>query len=398
MKNYFLINLMSIVALLTGTVVADSFFSSAALGLPHYVVSAPAIGMGGAGIGVRQYLTLNEMNPAAVDLKGMSMVTAGLQAEAITHTIGDASTATRQANAAGFRLAVPIKSQFAVMFAFKPRTATRYTVDSETFIGDDKMTRTLDGKGGLNAVSLGGHYVIVKGVVFGAMFDYYFGTFQELWKTDFDNPDFLDTRENASSNFYGKGVQVGLFLQPWKALSFGAVFSSSSRLNAETSVVTGGGKSLEPVKQKADYPAGVGLGTAVTLNKFLITADLYQQWWTNFKIDGVVSTKTADYFRAGVGAEYCDAKDDLADYLRRISYRLGGYYARLPFVDGSGEQASELIATLGLGFPFKKNAGRIDLALEVGERSAGSAYPYSEKILRFSAYVTGAERWFIRNY
>jgi hypothetical protein len=399
MQKLIFISLISVFLFFPVVASADSFFSSAGLGLPQYYISTQSTGMGGAGIGVRQYLALNEMNPAALDLKGVTMISAGLVGESIGHTIGSSSATTRQANAAGFRMAVPLsKNRFAMLFSLKPLMTSRLNVDFKQTIDENNVTRTLDGKGGISSVSLGAQFTIIKGVAVGALFDFYFGTYHELWKTNFDDDTFLNTRENVSSHLYGKGAQFGLYLQPIKALSFGATWSTASRLNMETLAVTGGGKALDPVNQVANYPTSMGLGAAVDLKKFLFAVDVYTQLWNDFKVDDASVSNIADYLRVGAGIQYLDSKDYLASYARRIAFRVGGYYARLPYVDSYGVQASEIMWSLGMGFPFNKNAGSFDFALEFGKRSSSDLFPYSENIYRITASVTSAEKWFVRSY
>lgn len=399
MQKIFFIALIGVLLIFPEASSADSFFSTAGLGIPQYFVSTQAAGMGGAGIGVRQYLALNELNPAAIDLRGLTMISAGLVGESIGHNIGGSSATTRQANAAGFRMAVPLsKNRFAVFFSLKPRMTSRLNVDFKNSIDENNVTRILDGKGGLSSASIGAQFTIIKGVAVGALFDFYFGTYHELWKTDFESDTFLDSRENISSHLYGKGAQFGLYLQPIKLLSLGATLSTSSRLDMETLTVTGGGKTLDPVLQKANYPTSMGIGAAVDLKKILIAVDVYTQLWNDFKVDDASVSNIADYLRVGAGIEYRDSKDYLVGYARRIAFRLGGYYARLPFVDSFGKQASEMMWSTGVGFPFSKNTGRIDLSLEFGKRHSSDLFPYSENIYRISASVTSAEKWFVRNY
>ena len=408
MQKLIFISLISVFLFLPVIASADSFFSSAGLGLPQYYVSTQSTGMGGAGIGVRQYLALNEVNPAAIDLKGVTMISAGLVGESIGHTIGSSSATTRQANAAGFRMAVPLsKNRFALLFSLKPLMTSRLNVDFKQTIDENNVTRTLDGKGGLSSASLGAQFTIIKGVAVGALFDFYFGTYDEVWNTEFDDDTFLGSdeiylytrkHEKISSHLYGKGAQFGLYLQPIKALSFGATWSTASRLNMETLAVTGGGKALDPVNQTANYPTSVGLGAAVDLKKILFAVDVYTQLWNDFKVDDASVSNIADYLRVGAGIQYLDSKDYLANYARRIAFRVGGYYARLPYVDSYGVQASEMMWSLGMGFPFNKNAGSFDFALEFGKRSSSDLFPYSENIYRITASVTSAEKWFVRSY
>ncbi len=376
----------------------DSFYTSVGLGMPQVIVSSNSQGMGGAGLGLRRYLTINDANPAAVELKGMTAVTAGMQADIVTHSIADASTSTRQANAAAFNIALPLYNNTALLFGFRPVTTVRFAAQKAVPCGDGNLIRTLQAKGGLNAASLGVSARLFSFAAAGVSFNYLFGSFQEVWKSDFDDGAFLDGKETITSYFHGAGIRAGLFIQPVGPLSVGAVYQAGSTLKGETTVVSGGNKTLEPTTQEIDYPAAAGIGAALNLKKVTLAVDGYSQFWKNYRVNGTASARTADYSHFAVGVEYIDRQDAVADYSRRIALRTGARISRLPFVDSEGSQVQEFVWTLGFGFPFNKNAGHIDAAVEIGERSSSSAYPYSERIVRFTVFVTAVERWFVRSY
>ncbi len=384
---------------LFGSSAADSFYSVQGLGLPYYFVSPQASGMGGAGIGVGQYLALNEINPAALDLKGYTMVSINFQGSSVYNTVGDETVNTRQGNATGFRFAIPIlQRRLALLASLKPIVRSRTLMKFEQDYNDFTMTRTATANGGITSASIGAYYAIMPGVNVGGMFDFNFGAYTEVWKTEFNDDKFLDTNEDITSHLWGTGIQLGVHLKPLPFFNIGAVYKSGSSLAVETTKIAGSGLTLDPINQNADYPASAGAGVALEFTKFLIVADGYLQFWDNYTIDGQTQESVDNYYRLSAGAEYVDSKDFMAGYGRRVAYRIGTSYARLPFVDPFGVQAEELFVTVGFGLPFSKNLGRIDLALEYGNRWSAENYEYSEKLFRINASVTSAEKWFQRLY
>jgi len=378
---------------------ADSYYSSQGLGIPSYYISAQAVGMGGAGIGVRQYLALNELNPGACDLKGFSSVAVGFQGEYVTHFIGDHSQSSISANAAGFRFAVPIaKQRFALLVALKPKVNSELSMEFENFSDQFQAIRTLNSKGGLNTASIGGNFAITKKLAVGLMMDFNFGAYRETWVTDFDDDTYLSSSDEITSHLWGKGLQLGLFAQPASFLSLGAVLSTSSSLKGETTTRTKSGKEIDPLRQDMNYPLSAGVGAALTLPKFLMAVDFYMQDWDQFEIDGKNAENVGDFWRLSLGGEYLDSKEYLTTYSRRIAYRIGASYAKLPAVDQYGEQTAEILGSVGFGFPFNKNAGRLDLAFEVGKRSSSPLFLYSENLYRLSISITNAEKWFQRSF
>ena len=187
---------------------------------------------------------------------------------------------------------------------------------------------------------------------------------------------------------------VIFYPKPFIALS--GIVRSSSKLHIETKITPGSGITLEPISQSADYPLGFGFGTALDFTKLLFAADYYTQQWSEYRLDGSKGLKQSNYSRVSAGVEYINSKDFLTSYYKRIAIRLGGSWAQLPFKDETGESVQEMLATFGVGFPFNRNLGRIDLALEAGKRYSVDSSIYSERIMRISASVTSAEKWFQR--
>ncbi|MDZ7315536.1 MAG: hypothetical protein ONB24_05365 [candidate division KSB1 bacterium] len=378
-----------------GCVYADSFYSSVGLGLPQWRTSTYSAGMGGSGLALNSYLALNAMNPAAQDLKGMSVVSVGVEMEIVTPTIENQTAATRQARPTGFFMALPLGKKPAFLLGFQPRTQSAFLAADEQPYDDGFLRRTLDAKGGIYNASIGLQYALYPHLAVGAVFDVYFGSFRELWKTDFDAPAYLDTKETLLSHFTGTGPRFGIYWQPVNYFSLGLTYAPPSALQSRTLITSGGGYNLDPLKQKAEYPEQFAAGLGVHLDKITLAFDWLQESWDKFKIDGKKFAQVGDAGRAAFGLQYLDSQDPLAAYGRRIAFRFGGSYSKLPFIDPLGHQVREVIFAFGFGFPFRKNAGRIDAACEIGQRLSDSAFPYSENLTRITISATTVERWFI---
>ncbi len=355
--------------------------------------------MGGAGLGVQQFLSYNSMNPAAVYLNNLTTISASFQAEISNNTIGNDNVTSRQGNAAGFQFGFPMyKDKMAVLASVKPLVKSQMTVDFAEQTEDYDVQRTISATGGITAASLGLNYKILPALTIGGLFNFNFGAYNEEWKTEFDNDTYMNASDNIDTHVWGAGAELGLLYKPVNFLSVGAMMRSSSELTVETIKTTGGGVTMTPIEQAALYPTSIGGGIGFDLDKFLIAADVYSQLWENYEIDGNRDESMANYLRIGGGVQFRGSDDHLAKYYQRVLVRLGASYATLPFLDENGDQVTEMYFSGGAGFPFNQNAGRIDVALEYGKRSSSDAFPYSENIIRISASVTMAEKWFQRIY
>ena len=389
--------LFAALLVLSSTAGADSYYSSFGLGIPHYFVSPQAGGMGGAGMAVQQYLSLNQMNPAGIDLKGFTMISASFQGEIVNNTVSGETVQTRKGSASGFRFVIPLKkNRLAFIAGLKPLTESELSFDFQQQFNDFNLIRNIGMSGGLSAASIGLKYAIFPRLSIGGVFNFNFGAFNEKWSTEFDDDSYLDTNDDISSHMWGAGAEFGLIYKPTAFVSLAGILRTKSKLHIGTTITPGSGIAMSPIDQKASYPLAYGFGAAVDLTKFLIAADFYSQQWSNYLLDGNKSAFLTNFVRGSAGIEYVASKDYLTGYARRVAYRLGASWAQLPFLDQQAKPVKELLGTIGFGFPFNKNLGRIDLAVEAGKRFSTSSAPYSERIVRVSACVTSAEQWFKR--
>jgi len=418
MKRIFSILIISILLLSLPTF-ADSYYSTFGLGVPIYHVSPQAAGMGGAGIGVRQYLALNEMNPAAINLKypaspgsgadNVYMTMASLNAtyEAITNSYKDDETHTRSGNASGLQFAVPLyRNRFSFQASLKPHVSSGYLFGAQYdgVLEDSGFYRSVKGSGGITAASIGLQYAPFSWLSVGGLFVHYFGTFQETWKIDFDEDFYRDTRDEIYTHIYGNSYHLGLAVHPAPGLTLGAMYKPEFALNGnsdiEAGILTGisnpSSYDISFGTQDITYPMTLGTGISYAIPRFLFAADYYMQQWSAYAVDGIQRHPMNDYYRISGGVEYVSSRDAVSKYYERIFLRAGAYFAQLPFQDIAGEPVTEMFATFGMGFPFHFNRGRIDFSIEVGQRHGSSADPYKENIIRITGSATGAERWFQR--
>ena len=388
---------LSTLLLLSGPVKADSYYSTFGLGMPHYYVSPQSVGMGGAGMAVQQYLSLNEMNPAGLDLKGFTMISASFQGEMINSTVSGQTAQTRQGRATGFRFVIPLKkNRIAFIAGLRPLAKSEMTVEFDQNYDDLTVQRHIGTSGGLSAGSIGLKYSISSRLHVGALFDFNFGAYNEKWSTDFDDDTYIDTNDDISSHLWGTGAELGVIYKPLPVFSLAGVLRTRSDLHIETTITPGSGIKQPAIVQSALYPLAFGIGAALDLPTLLVAADFYQQNWQDYHLDSRQAGNLANYTRISAGVEYVGSKDYLVGYTKRIAFRIGGSWAQLPFNDAFGNGVKELLGTAGFGFPFNKNLGRIDVSLEAGKRFSSDSASYSEDLFRITASVTSAEKWFRR--
>ncbi|MDZ7722951.1 MAG: hypothetical protein U5R06_09160 [candidate division KSB1 bacterium] len=375
---------------------ADSYYSSFGLGMPEYSVSVASAGRGGAGIAVREPHSLNLMNPATLQLDGLTTIALSVDYQVVNNQFDQKSAYTRNGNAAGFAFAVPVSQYFGAFVGLKPLASSKYMVSYEIKDELASYQREVTGKGGLTAANAGFQIQALKWLSLSAVANFNFGTFSEIWETRFDEDLYLNSSDDISSHIYGLAYNLGLYMEPWTSLAVGLTYSSASKLSIENQIIPGTGVALDISEQNCRYPQSFAAGVAVPLKTLTFAADAYYQLWSNYSINGNKNQEMTDFWRISAGLEYLNTLDQTEPYYKRIDYRMGGHIAQLPFLDPNGNAVSEMFVSAGLGFPFHSNMGRLDLAVQYGTRYESLSDGYQETIYRLVGSITSSEKWFQR--
>jgi hypothetical protein len=377
---------------------ADSFYSSLGLGMPHYFVSPKAVGMGGAGLGVQDPLTVNTLNPATLSINGVTTLAIDFDYEIVKNQTADNKVITKQGMPSGFRFIIPLKSKLNLITALTPLTTSKYVLSVQQNEAGTTENRLIRGAGGLTAAGLGLHYIINPWLSLGAIANFNFGSYEEEWKIDFESSKYFDYSDKISSHLWGVNYDLGILIKPQKNLNFGFCYKSEYRLDLQSQTVLGSGLKYDTEKTRVTYPSAIGMGFSIPIQKITVALDYFYQPWSDYKIDKIDAEPLKDFHRIGGGVEYLVTKSSLERYYRRVSYRIGAYYAQLPFTNLNGNVLTEKFITFGVGLPFHFNAGRVDFSMEFGKRGSLDHFDYQETILRFRGSITSGELWFQRGH
>ncbi len=398
MKKRFSQIIPILILFLTSACFADSYYSVLGVGMPRYFVSPKAVGMGGAGIGVVDRFTLNAMNPAALNIGNITTVAVDFQYENVENKYDGKKITTRNGNASGFRFIVPLKSYLKMIMSLRPLSASRYIFQknfSNDYVTYDRFVR---GSGGLNAAGLGLQYIVLPGLAVGGVINFNFGSFNEEWKTEFSEAGYQNSNDKINSHLWGGGFQLGALFNPVKNFGIGVAYQSSSHLRANTQTEFGTEGTIESQTIHLSYPSALGAGVSFGFSKLIFAADFYTQFWNKYKVAGKNINNFSVFERYGGGIEYRNSRDPLAAYMKKISYRLGGYFAQLPFKNIAGKSINEKFMSFGVGLPFQGNQGRVDAAVEIGNRGSSSPLNSQDFVIRITGSVTGGELWFQRRH
>ena len=131
-----------------------------------------------------------------------------------------------------------------------------------------------------------------------------------------------------------------------------------------------------------------------------VAADFTYQPWKNVKyrliegFDQPGANRFDNYWKAGVGVQYQPAAR--GSYLRRVNYRLGGYYSNDYVMVGSNS-IREYGLSVGLGRPAPSSKTMVNLSFEYRHRAASPQKLVVENYWQLTLGFNINELWFWQN-
>jgi hypothetical protein len=375
--------------------------------------------MGGIAIGLRNNQQINVTNPAsysAVDSltfifdAGMTLQNAnfsenGVKTNAKNSSVDYLAAQFRLGKGLGFTLGfLPMST---VGFSFSQTGSLPDATDGST----QYATFSYDGDGGLQQVMAGLGYQVFKGFSVGANFSYLYGDITHTFATTFSNSSATKSvrTEQISVSDYKLdfGAQYELRLDKKNTVNLGVVFAPGHSMNADgyTSNATYlysssyssyvvQTESVDTLKNGYSLPTTFGVGATYVYDKRLtVGVDYSQQKWADAKYNGKKGEYLTDRHRVSVGAEFTPNSVS-HNYLKRVHYRLGGYYAT-PYAKVDGRDgANEYGVSAGFGLPLFQSKSILNLSGQFVKVEPKVKGLMSETYLKLNIGLTFNEQWF----
>jgi hypothetical protein len=307
-----------------------------------------------------------------------------------------------------FALSVPLNKGNGWILDLSLHNYSRMNYDtkfSSSSLGED-YTQYFNGSGGIERLSAGFSYIILKYFSFGLQFNYAFGNIAKATYIDFANPILQDTKNIISDEVRGFYFNTGLifhgFGKIFKSkkldnLTLGVNFSTPFTMNSTIHGYFTKSTQTDSVvltEGKVNMPYALGIGVANDFGKLLVSADVYMQNWNSFKYYGVHPSEIQNNFRAGLGLEFTPSKRFTDPYYARISYRIGGNYT-MDNLELYGERIKAYGIAAGLSLPISRYNG-VDLVFSYVTRGKASNGLIKDNVFRLGASVNIGELWFLR--
>lgn len=373
--------------------------------------------MGGINYGVRDPLSINSYNPAALSVQDSLVVLLDFAAGS-KNTYSKSATTKTSANTFYFDyvdLSLRVARNLTVNAGMAPLSDIGYDIvrketDPAQILQYGDIQYSHAGEGGINKVHLGAGYKLFPKFSVGFNMNYYFGsinrynTTEFLTATDYNNI-YTESRTKISKIGFSFGAQFHSRLNAKTFLTVGAIYQPKTILPSkkETITIIAGltNDTAKSVSTKVDgvfLPQTIGIGfTLRRTDKLVIGADYTYQDWSRFNMDGNSQDVT---FNAGkshtynFGIEYTPRANNIKNNLNRWNYRAGLRYAKT-FMTCNGHNITEQSIFVGAGIPLSRRLGsKINAAVEIGQRGTVKSGLVKETFVTFSLGISIFELWF----
>lgn len=355
---------------------------------PGYIRS-----MGGAGIGFRNSLKINYMNPASYSILRQKTFLFNVEMEGM-NTYSKTSAAKTSHNSINVRdlsLAFPLARGVGIGFSMTPYSSVGYRVDMDEtdpfFLANNmNVIYSYVGEGNIVQSKLGLGVQITKRLSLGADLIYYHGRLTNFFNTTVTSILSSETynsvegtaRKQVSKFGSNFGLQYDILLNEKRILTFGAVYQPKVDLRMNTTRVIystniGSAAVVDTTGKENFYlPHMYTVGLSFQSMRLGMSVDYSSQLWSSTRnVDDVLNSiefKNSQYFK--VGLQYTPNPGDARHVLNRWSYRLGfrfnDYYMKI-----NEHNIRNKAVTAGIGIPLRSafmGTSAINVGVEFGWR------------------------------
>jgi len=414
------LSLMSTVGLkaqVTDALGTYSPFSLYGLGQLDMQGTATNTMMGGLGIGVRDYKYINSMNPAAITCRDSLafMMDFGAYMKNIYNSDSNTKSAYNVFNMQNVTITTPVtRKNSALIIGIAPFSNVGYKFmtketrdDLSASYGD--IEYQIYGTGGIYQVFAGIGWTFFKSLSIGAEGIYYFGKIENRSNAMFNSGSMNSIYTGWQYKvhcFSGKfGLQYEQLFKPIRSvLTIGATYRLGNDMKGDVNRYAYSGSDTIRVERydnlRPKIASEIGVGLSWRRSRWMIGFDyLYQDWtksvFKEYSSAVAFDPAVAQSFR--LGAELTPNQNDVRYYMKRVTYRLGGYYDR-SYIALDGNQVVSYALTLGASFPIYKWFNAFSVAIEVGQRRTDPADLIRETYVNFVFNVNLHDVWFLKYF
>lgn len=298
----------------------------------------------------------------------------------------------------------PIVKRLGMSVGLLPYSSVGYSFGSKIENGSSSH----EGTGGLNLLYLGIGGRVVGDLSVGANISYLFGTiYNDVYATTGSSSQSLFEQILEVRDFHVDfGVQYSLNIGRTHRLTAGLTYSPGKTLLGHTWIQKYDvGSNADPdtlnytsLKNKFSLPDTWGAGVSYEWDgRLFAEVDFTYQNWASAKLlrsDDFTATKFDNRYNIAAGLSYTPNRR--GSYLRRVSYRLGGHFAR-DYMMVRDNHVREYGVSCGFGFPAPASKTIINLGFEWLHRSAHPTALLTENYFNIRLGINFNQLWFMKS-
>ncbi len=403
--------LLTFIFIITATVaaVADNGINSPYSRYGMGVLSDQNLGvnrqMGGLGYALRSGNYINLLNPAsfaATDTLTM-LFEAGFSLQNVNFKEGNVQKNVRNGSFDYLAMQFRAGKNVGISLGFLPYSNVGYSFATTTSEGGKERTSNYNGTGGIYQPFIGIGWTPVKNLSIGLMASYIYGDITHSIYNNFTEGNNTDMQRqylvNVKSYKIDFGAQYSTQLAGKHNITFGATYSIGHDLNADAMMIeTITTSDTTKIDGAFKLPHTMGVGAIYNYNdNWKVGIDYTFQNWSAADFFGY--DKGTSRSKVSVGAEY--SPNDLLsrNLLKKMSYRMGAYYAQ-PYTEVQGQKGCEEYGiSAGFSMPIINrinNRSILHVSGQVIRMEPKGPGLIAETYMRLNLGITFNESWFMK--
>ncbi len=388
----------------------------------HQEGNAAIRAMGGAGVGFRNYLYVNSLNPASYSsVRGNSFLSNyDMEGQNFYARTTEAKTSYNTFNIRDISMSFPMVKGLGAGVSIMPYSSVGYNVSyydpsPEVQGGIGQMFYNYSGSGDVTQIKAGLGYEIFKNFSVGADLIYYHGsilrTFSALPTSITGSGSYYTLSGNSTeriNSFFGKlGAQWTPIATDETVLTIGATWQIGGRMNGEietrvpiNSILAPGEYAVNEVSPSTfTMPSMYAVGFFLHRPRYSVGADYeFADWGSRNEGDAKANLAFRNTNTLRVGGQYTPNPGDVRNAFNRFTYRAGVRWEQC-YVVLNDQPISDVALTFGVGIPLRMTGlSNVNLGLELGQRGTTKAGLSRENYLKFTVGFSlfGEDYWFVK--
>ncbi len=378
--------------------------------------------MGGAGIGFRNYLYINTLNPASYSsVRNNSFLSNfDMEGQNFYARTTDAKTSFNTFNIRDISMSFPLAKGLGAALSVMPLSSVGYKVsyydpNADVQAGIGQMLYAYSGSGDVTQFKAGVGYELFKNFSLGADLIYLHGSISRQFSAqptsitgDGKYYSLSGTELERINSFHARfGLQWTPIAQQNKILTVGATYRLGGRLGGEVvrSVPANSlllpGEYVESGTYSSTFsmPSVYAVGLFYHTPKYSLGADYeFADWGSRNKADVTDRLSFRNTNTVRLGGQYTPNPGDVRNAFNRFTYRAGVRWSEYYMVLNN-QPFSDVALTFGIGIPLRMTGlSNVNLGLELGQRGTTKADLSKENYLKFTVGFSlfGEDYWFVK--